>query len=61
MGENRAAGRVLSGQTFGQQSRVVSGQRFVGSGRVQEKWPMDNSARALRDSWKVPYVGFYSE
>ena len=23
--------------------RVVSGQRFAGSGRVQEKWPVDNS------------------
>ena len=35
-----------TGQTFCRQSRVGSGQRFVGSGRVQEKWPVDNSALA---------------
>ena len=40
--------RVGSGQTFGQQSRVESGQRFAGSGRVQEKWPVDNSGMSLR-------------
>ena len=49
-GKSRAAGRVGSGQTFCQQSlgrvgstfrRVGSGR--VGSGRVQEKWPVDNS------------------
>ena len=32
MGKDRAAGRVGSGQTFGQQSRVGSGQRYAGSG-----------------------------
>ena len=36
--------RVGLGQTFCRQSRVGSGQRFAGSGRVQEKWPVDNSA-----------------
>ena len=45
--------RVGSGQTFCQQSRVGSGRvglgrvgstfRRVGSGRVREKWPVDNS------------------
>ena len=34
-----------SGQTFCRQSRDGSGQRFAGSGRVQEKWPVDNSDR----------------
>ena len=37
------SGRVGSGQTFCRQSRVGSGQGFAGSGRVQEKWPVDNS------------------
>ena len=41
------AGRVGSG-------RVGSGQRFGGSGRVQEKWPVDNSAlRAAYDAYDV--------
>ena len=44
-GKGRAAGQVGSGQTFCRQSRVGSGQRFAGSGRVQEKWPVDNSAQ----------------
>ena len=38
MGKGRAAGRV---RLF--VSNRVSGQRFAGSGRVQEKWPVDNS------------------
>ena len=40
IGEGSGSG---SGQTFCQQSRVGSGQRFDGSGRVREKWPVDNS------------------
>ena len=39
----RVGSRVGSGQTFCQQLRVGSGQRLAGSGRVQEKWPVDNS------------------
>ena len=46
-GKGRAAGRVGSGQTFSRQSRVGSIQRFAGSGRVQEKWPVDNSGAAI--------------
>ena len=42
-GKGWTVGRVESGQTFCRQSLVGSGQRFAGSGRVQEKWPMDNS------------------
>ena len=48
----RAVGRVGPGQFFCQQSRVGSGQRFAGSGRVQEKWLVDNSetkAKAITD------------
>ena len=41
MGEGSGRG---SGQTFGQQSRVGSGRVNVLPGRVQEKWPVDNSA-----------------
>ena len=44
------SGRGLS-QIFCQQSRVGSGQRFAGSGRVQEKWPVDNSG--LRSSANI--------
>ena len=40
MGERSGVG---SGQTFCRLSRVGSGQRFAGSGRVQEKLPVDNS------------------
>ena len=47
MGEGSGRG---SGQTFCRQSRVGSGQRFAGSGRIQEKWPVDNSGSTLRDS-----------
>ena len=39
----RVGPRVGSGQTFCRQSQVWSGQRFAGSGRVQEKWLVDNS------------------
>ena len=42
-GKGRAVGWVGPGQTFCWQSRVGSGQRFAGSGRVQEKWPVDIS------------------
>ena len=41
MGKDRA--RVWSGQTFDQQSRVGSGQRFAGLDRVQEKLHVDHS------------------
>ena len=46
--KGRAAGRVGSGRVrlfVGIAGRVGSGQRFAGSGRVQEKWPVDNSER----------------
>ena len=42
-GSGRAAGRVGSDVLSEIAGRVVSGQRFSGSGRVQEKWPVDNS------------------
>ena len=40
-GKGRAAGRVGSGQSFAGSGRVTY------SGRVQEKWPVDNSSRVL--------------
>ena len=45
MGERsgRGAGRVGSDFLSAIAGRVGSGQRFAGSGRVQEKWPVDNS------------------
>ena len=43
---DRVGPQVGSGQTFCRQSWVESGQRFAGSGRVQEKWPVDNSVIA---------------
>ena len=44
-GKGRAAGRVGSGQTLlsAIAGRIRLGQRFAGSGRAQEKWPVDNS------------------
>ena len=30
--------------------RIGSGQRFAGSGRVQEKWPVDNSGSDINDN-----------
>ena len=57
LGKERVAGRVGSGQTFCRQLRVRSGQRLAGSGRVQEKWPVDNSAAAWFDVDK-PGVSF---
>ena len=39
----RVGPRVGSGQNFCRQSRVGSGRVNVSSGRVQEKWPVDNS------------------
>ena len=42
-GKGRAAGRVGSNFLSEITGRVESGQRFAGSGRVQEKWPVDNS------------------
>ena len=42
-GKGRAAGRVGSDFLSAIAGRVGSGQRFTGSGRVQEKWPVDNS------------------
>ena len=49
-GSGRGSGRV--GSDFWRQSRVGSGRvnvspGRVGSGRVQEKWPVDNSGRAI--------------
>ena len=44
MGKGRAAGRVGSCQACCRQSRVGSGRVNVSPGRVQEKWPVDNSA-----------------
>ena len=41
--KGRAAGRVGSGQTFCLQWRVGSGRVKVSPGRVQKKWPVDNS------------------
>ena len=44
-GEGRGSGRVGSDFMSAIAGRVVSGQRFAGSGRVQEKWPVDNSGK----------------
>ena len=41
--KGRAASRVGSDFLSAIAVRVGSGQRFGGSGRVQEKWPVDNS------------------
>ena len=44
-GSGRGSGRVGSDFLSAIAGRVGSGQRFAGSGsgRVQEKWPVDNS------------------
>ena len=42
-GKGRAAGRVGSDILSAIAGRVGSGQCFAGSGRVQEKSPVDNS------------------
>ena len=42
-GSGRGSGRVGSDFLSASAGRVGSGQRFGGSGRVQEKWPVDNS------------------
>ena len=44
-------GRVGSDFLLAIAGRVGSGQRFAGSGRVQEKWPVDNS-----DTGYIPLV-----
>ena len=41
--KGRAAGRSGRVRLFVDNHGVGSGQRFAGSGRVQEKWPVDNS------------------
>ena len=46
-GSGRGSGRVGSDFLSAIAGWVGSGQRFVGSGRVQEKWPVDNSGLAL--------------
>ena len=40
--KGQAAGRVKLCVGNRGSGRVGSGQRFVGSSRVQEKWPVDN-------------------
>ena len=55
-GKGWAAGRVGSGQTFCQQSRVGSGRVNVSPGRVQEKWPVDNSGP---ESHEPSFVWFF--
>ena len=42
-GSGHESGRVGSDFLSAIAGRVGSGQRFAGSGRVQEKWPVDNS------------------
>ena len=37
---------------------VGSGQRFAGSGRVQEKWPVDNSGTTPK-GWRLGYMVSY--
>ena len=41
--KGRTAGRVGSDFFSAIAARVGSDQRFAGSGRIQEKWPVDNS------------------
>ena len=56
------SGRVGSGQTFGQQSRVGLGRVNVLPGRVQEKWPVDNSELEQRFLFWFPcFRGFSTE
>ena len=42
-GSGRVSGRVGPDFLSAIAGRAGSGQRFAGSGRVQEKWPVDNS------------------
>ena len=56
-GKGRVAGQVGLGQTFCRQSRVGSGQRFAGSGRVQEKLPVDNTDAPLNNmKFDIPKI-----
>ena len=48
--EAHGSGRVGSDFLSEIADRVGSGQRFDGSGRVQEKWPVDNIVANI--SWK---------
>ena len=51
-GKGRAAGRVGSDFLSAIAGRVGSTFRRVGSSRVQEKWPVDNSALHTAQSFE---------
>ena len=59
MGKGRAAGRVGSDFLSAIAGRVGSGHRFAGSGRVQEKLPVDNSAMLLCGAYGFQFCGIY--
>ena len=50
-GSGRGSGRVRSDFLSAIAGWIGSGQRFAGSGRVQEKWPVDNSGVTNWTAW----------